>query len=114
MKRLFGVSVCTFFALTTLSGCTNMPTPPSEITATYVSPLKYENVDCARLSSELASLSNRESELAIAQNKRIDGSALQVFVYGVGPGDGIEANELANVRGEKSAVRNAMKTKSCS
>ncbi len=31
----------------------------------------------------------------------------------IGQGDGIEASELANVRGEKEAVRRAMEIKNC-
>ena len=38
---------------------------------------------------------------------------LQAFWYGYGQGDGIEASELANVRGEREAVRSAMDVKAC-
>ena len=96
-----------------LSGCMNMPTPPAQITGAYVSPLKYEGVDCARLSAELASLSRRENQLAFAQNQRIKTSETQAFWYGYGQGDGIEASELANVRGEREAARSAMEVKAC-
>ena len=40
-------------------------------------------------------------------------SETQAFWYGYGQGDGIEASELANVRGEREAVRTAMETKAC-
>ena len=96
-----------------LSGCMNMPTPPAQITGAYVSPLKYEAFDCSKLSAELASLSRRENQLASAQSQRIKTSETQAFWYGYGQGDGIEASELANVRGEREAVRTAMETKSC-
>jgi hypothetical protein len=96
-----------------ISGCTNMPTPTAQITGAYVSPLKYEPFDCAKLSTELASLSRRENQLAIAQNQRIKTSETQAFWYGYGQGDGIEASELANVRGEREAVRTAMEAKIC-
>ena len=96
-----------------LSGCMNMPTPTAQITGAYVSPLKYEAFDCSKLSAELASLSRRENQLASAQSQRIKTSETQAFWYGYGQGDGIEASELANVRGEREAVRTAMETKSC-
>ncbi|MCZ2419986.1 MAG: hypothetical protein LC123_09120 [Burkholderiales bacterium] len=96
-----------------LSGCMNMPTPTAQITGAYVSPLKYEGFDCSKLSAELASLSRRENQLASAQNQRIKTSETQAFWYGYGQGDGIEASELANVRGEREAVRTAMETKAC-
>lgn len=97
----------------TLAGCMNMPTPPAQITGAYVSPLKYEGFECSRLSAELASLSRRENQLVSAQTQRIKTSETQAFWYGYGQGDGIEASELANVRGEREAVRNAMETKGC-
>lgn len=97
----------------TLTGCMNMPTPTAQITGAYVSPLKYEGLDCSRLSTELASLSRRENQLVIAQSQRIKTSETQAFWYGYGQGDGIEASELANVRGEREAVRHAMETKTC-
>ena len=96
-----------------LSGCMNMPTPPAQITGAYVSPLKYEGFDCSKLSAELASLSRRENQLVSAQSQRIKTSETQAFWYGYGQGDGIEASELANVRGEREAVRTAMETKAC-
>lgn len=96
-----------------LTGCMNMPTPPAQISGAYVSPLKYEGFDCSKLSAELASLSRRENQLVTAQTQRIKTSETQAFWYGYGQGDGIEASELANVRGEREAVRTAIETKGC-
>lgn len=97
----------------TLAGCMNMPTPVSQITGAYVSPLKYEGFECSRLATELASLSRRENQLVSAQTQRVKTSEAQAFWYGYGQGDGIEASELANVRGEREAVRYAMEVKGC-
>jgi len=91
----------------------NMPTPPSQITGSYTSGLKYENFDCSRLSLEVDSLARRENQLVIAQEQRVKTSQVQAFWWGFGQGDGIEASELANVRGEKEAARHAMDVKSC-
>lgn len=97
-----------------LTGCAvNMPTPPAQITGAYVSPLKYETADCPTLANELASLSRRENALVAAQGQRIKTSETQAFWYGYGTGDGVEAAELANVRGEREAVVTAMGKKSC-
>lgn len=97
-----------------LAGCaTNMPTPPAQITGSYVSPLKYEAADCGALSTEIASLARRENSLVAAQGQRIKTSETQSFWYGYGTGDGVEAAELANVRGEREAVMNAMGKKGC-
>ena len=97
----------------TLSGCMNMPTPPSQITGSYTSGLNYKNFTCMELSAEQASLARRENQLVIAQEQRIKTSEVQAFWWGYGQGDGIEASELANVKGEKEAVRKAMESKGC-
>lgn len=94
-----------------LAGCLNMPTPTSQITGAHVSSFRYENFSCDRLDMELESLARRENQLAIAQEQRIRTSQMQGFWWGFGQGDGIEASELANVRGEKEAIRSAMDTK---
>lgn len=109
-KNLVILAVVTIFPLT---GCMNMPTNPAQITGAYVSGIKYENFDCTRLSTELGSLSRRENQLVIAQQQRVKTSETQAFWYGYGQGDGIEASELANVRGEREAVRSALDAKAC-
>ncbi len=96
-----------------LTGCMNTPTPTSQITGSYTSNLRYETFDCSKLSAELSSLARRENQLVIAQEQRIKSSEVQAFWWGFGQGDGIEASELANVRGEKEAVRSAIDAKGC-
>lgn len=113
MKKKLTLSILVVIALMPLAGCMNMPTPTSQITGAYVSGIKYENFDCSRLSAELGSLSRRENQLVTAQQQRIKTSETQAFWYGYGQGDGIEASELANVRGEREAVRSAMDSKGC-
>ena len=90
-----------------------MPTAPSQITGAYTSSIKYELFDCSRLSVEHGSLARRENQLVAAQEQRVKTSEIQAFWRGFGQGDGIEASELANVRGEKEAVRSALEAKSC-
>ena len=113
MKKKSMMAILAVFSLTPLAGCMNMPTPTSQITGAYVSGLKYESFDCSRLSAELGSLSRRENQLVTAQQQRIKTSETQAFWWGYGQGDGIEASELANVRGEREAVRSAMDAKAC-
>jgi hypothetical protein len=96
-----------------LAGCMNMPTPSSQITGSYTSGLRYENFECPRLAVELDSLARRENQLVLSQEQRIKTSQTQAFWWGFGQGDGIEASELANVRGEKEAVRKAIDVKAC-
>lgn len=107
--RVFTLLVATLV----LAGCFNMPTQPSQITGAYVSGLQYEQYDCDKLTVEADSLSRRESQLAQAQEQRVKSSRMQAFWAGYGQGDGIEATELANVRGEQEAVRKAIEAKGC-
>ena len=108
MKKSLGV-----LAALALAGCMNMPTPPAEITGAYTSGLLYDDYDCSRLSAEVASLARRENQLVTAQEQRIKTSRMQAFWWGFGQGDGVEASELASVRGEKEMVRGAMERKGC-
>jgi len=97
----------------TLSGCLNTATPPSQITSSYISPVTYAQFNCEQLAVEQASLARRENQLAIAQEGRRKSSRVQALWYGFGNGDGVEASELANVRGQQEAARSAMATKRC-
>ena len=101
-------------AAVALTGCFNLPTQPSQISGAYVNSMRYEQFDCNRLNAEADSLSRRESQLAIAQEQRLKSSKVQAFWLGYGQGDGIEASELANVRGEREAVRKAIAINNCS
>ncbi len=96
-----------------LTACLNMPTQTSQITGVYTSGLKYDGFSCQQLNNEIDSLARRENQLVIAQEQRIKTSKVQAFWWGVGQGDGVEASELANVRGEKEAVRKAYDNKGC-
>lgn len=113
MKKRISPTVAVVASALSLSGCFNMPTPTSQITGSYTSGLKYEDYPCQRLAIELDSLARRENQLVVAQEQRVKSSNVQAFWLGFGQGDGIEASELANVRGEKESVRKAMEVKQC-
>lgn len=113
MKKKFGLKTIAVAATVLLSGCMNMPTPTVQITGAYVSPLKYAKYDCSQLAVELGALSRRQDQLAAAQEQRINSSGVQAFWLGYGQGDGIEASELAVVRGEREAVQHAMESNHC-
>lgn len=106
---LISIFVITIF----VSGCMNMPTPPAQITSAYTSELTYQDYDCLQLVVEISSLTRRENQLVVAQEQRIKTSQMQALWYGYGQGDGIEASEIANVRGEKEAIRKAIDAKQC-
>jgi hypothetical protein len=91
--------------------CANMPTPPSQITAAHNTGIAYEEFSVERLQVELDSLKRRESQLVIAQEQRVKTSQTQAFWWGFGQGDGIEASELAVVKGQIEAVQRALAAK---
>lgn len=110
MKNI-SITLLPFFLF--LTGCFNLATPPSQISGSYTSELRYQNFSCEQLSAELSSLARRENQLVTAQEQRRKTSMVQAFWIGYGNGDGIEAAELANVRGEKEAVRKAIESNRC-
>tara|TARA_Y100000748_G_scaffold179988_1_gene150750 strand:+ start:156 stop:497 length:342 start_codon:yes stop_codon:yes gene_type:complete len=107
------VSLIILSASIILFSCANMPTPTAQIVGTYTSDLKYKDFSCEDLAKELNNLARRESQLVVAQEQRIKTSKQQAFWLGYGQGDGVEASELAVVRGEKNAVRDAIANKEC-
>ncbi len=111
MKSAPLIAIC-LFALG-LGACGNMPTQPSQITGSYVPEGYFKEMSCDDLLVEMTSLARRENQLVIAQEQRIKTSQLQAFWWGFGNGDGVEASELANVKGEKEAIRKAAESKRC-
>ncbi|MEI6892137.1 MAG: hypothetical protein V5783_08205 [Pontiella sp.] len=106
MKNTLLISISS--SLLIVSGCMNMPTPPSQITSSYTNYVKYDDYTKKELTSELNSLKRRETQLIVAQEQRYKTSKVQAFWWGYGQGDGIEASELAIVRGEIEAILKKM------
>lgn len=109
MKKFIAMAA----VLPLLAGCFNLATRSNEITGAYTSPLKYTQHTCDQLATEVGSLARRENSLVAAQEQRRKSGKVQAFWLGYGTGDGIEASELATVRGEKEAARTAMEQKRC-
>ena len=112
-QKFFMRGVIGFALLIGVSGCMNMPTPPEQITGSYTSGLKYKDFSCQELAAEQNSLVRRKNQLVVAQQQRIETSNVQAFWWGYGQGDGLEASELATVKGELEAVRTALDSKDC-
>ena len=110
MVRVPAMTVTTFL----LAGCFNLATKPSEISAAYVPASQYASYDCNQLSVELRNLARRKNDLTAAQEGRRQSSKVQAFWLGFGNGDGVEAPELANVKGEILAVQKQSDLKGCS
>ncbi len=113
MTKTLRILTAASVPLTILICCMNMPTQPSQITGSYTSIVKFLNYECSKLAAEEDSLARRENQLVTAQEERIKANWVQVFWWGSGKGDGLEASQLAKVRGKKKAVRGAIEIKDC-
>ena len=111
MKKLLLLALLSLSLVVT--GCINMPTRSAQITGAYVSEYEYEGMKCDRLAAELNSLTRREAQLVAAQEQRYSSSKVQAFWIGFGRGDGIEAAELAQVRGQIEAIMRMRDVKKC-
>lgn len=98
----------------TATSCMNMPTPTSQITGSPTTGIEYKSLSCSKLSREMDALIRRENQLVIAQEQRIKTSQMQAIWHGFGQGDGVEASQLAEVRGSKESLMSVMADKNCS
>ncbi|MFA0813726.1 hypothetical protein [Microbulbifer epialgicus] len=101
------------------AGCASNP---DKIDATYVSPLKYEGYDCDQIAMEMDYVGNRTTKLY----QRLDsertkdnwqmGVGLILFwpaLLALEGGDGPEAAEYAQLKGEYEALRQQSTQKRC-
>lgn len=105
-------------AVTTLLGCASSS---DEISSTYVSPLEYEFYTCKQLAREAQRVADRAAMLA----GRIDDNARDdKIVAGVGAvlffpallfidGDGPEATEYAQLKGQHEAIQEEANRRNC-
>ncbi len=102
----------------TVAGCASRA---DNITASYVSPVLYENLTCQQLALEATNVSSRAQVAAGAQDRKAgaDAAAMTVGLVLFWPalfltqGDGAQAAELARLKGEMQAIEDASTRKSC-
>ncbi|KRT54308.1 hypothetical protein Ga0074115_10469 [endosymbiont of Ridgeia piscesae] len=107
-------------SLALMAGCASQP---EEVSAAYVSPVKYMNYDCEQITFEMDHVSKRTLNLYRKLKDKADSDAVQMgvglvlfwpallFLEG---GDGPEAVEYANLKGEFEALRSTAREKHCS
>lgn len=105
--------------LLVLSGCASSS---DEVTSAFVSPTRYEGLNCQQIASETELVSHRVRELSGAQDKKaerdmlVTGAAILVF-WPAAPflakGDGQTAKELSQLKGEFEALRRVSASKNC-
>jgi hypothetical protein len=101
-----------------VAGCASKS---SEISASYVSPIMYQNHSCAQLAQEAQGVSTRAAQVAGAQDQKRSNDAVATGVAVVifwpaaflVSGDGPTAAELANLKGQMNALEQASIQKRC-
>lgn len=115
MKKL----VTLLFVFFLVTGCASNP---NKIEATYVSPLKYKDYDCDMIALEQASVERRTNELYYSLKKEAGKDSAQMTVglllfwptlFFLEGGDGPEAAEYAQLKGEYEALQDVAITKKC-
>lgn len=94
-----------------LAGCAKKTT---DISATYVSPLKYDNYLCSQLRDEATRVSRRTAEVFQEQNTKASVGAVawapRALIFG---GAGASDEEVARLKGEMAAIGQASAARNC-
>lgn len=106
-------------ALASLSACASNP---DSIDAAYVSPLKYASYDCSQLGTEIGYINQRTNTLYrnLDAKRKADnwqmGVGLVLFwpaLFALEGGDGADAAEYSQLKGEFEALRQVSTEKRC-
>jgi hypothetical protein len=115
MKRIICLAVVTALVY----GCA---TNPDKIDAAYVSPMKYKGYDCDQIAVEMDHVGHRTTSLyhKLKQTRNNDniqmGIGLILFwpaLFFLEGGDGPEAAEYAQLKGEHEALRQSAVAQKC-
>jgi len=101
--------------------CSACATSSDKITASYVSPMQYENWTCRQLAEEAQRISRRAADAAGAQDSQVTKDAVTTAVAVVVfwpaafmvQGDRQTAAELARLKGEMEAIEQTSNRKNC-
>jgi hypothetical protein len=116
MKKIF----TTFLLTATLTACA---TKPDEIQAAYVSPLKYASYTCEQLGTEMGYVGEKTTRLYSQLDKKAKDDNTQGWIgailfwpalFFLEGGDGPEAAEYAQLKGDFEALRQNSVQKNCS
>lgn len=104
-------------------GLTGCATQPDKIQAASVSPLNYSSYDCSQVSAESKRIQERVSSLHHSLNGEANADAWQMglglvlfwpTLFFLEGGDGPQAAEYAQLKGEAEALQKAAVDKRCS
>jgi uncharacterized protein YceK len=105
-------------AVLVLAGCASKS---EDITAAYVSPVAYQSYTCDQLQQEAEGISARAAQAAGQQDKARKNDQVKTAVGVVlfwpvllfNEGDGRNAAELSNLKGQMNAIQTASTKKKC-
>lgn len=119
LYKRYLVGTVALISFLSASGCA---TPPDDITATYVSPYNYTGYSCSKVITRMNSILMQTTDLYKKLKKKSDLDEAQaagawfiflpaaLFLEG---GDGSEAEEYSNMKGDYEALRIAAAQKKC-
>ncbi|MDP2091786.1 MAG: metal ABC transporter ATP-binding protein, partial [Pseudohongiella sp.] len=116
-EKLMRTPLC--IAVLALSACASNP---DNISAAYVSPLRYSSYDCGQIGTEIGYINQRTNTLysSLAAKRKADnwqmGVGLVLFwptLFALEGGDGADAAEYAQLKGEFEALRLVSTEKRC-
>lgn len=111
-------TLCILAALT-VAACASSP---DDMTASYVSPLQYQDYSCKQLGAESAIVERRVSELYGSLDKKASNDNAQMAagllllwptLFFLEGGDGGDASEYRRLKGEYDALEKASIRKNC-
>ena len=111
-------AICILGAASILAGCA---TRSGDIAAAYVSPIQYQTYSCAQLSEEAARVSSRAAIASGTQDQNATNDAVATGVALVlfwraafmVKGNGANAQEVAQLKGDMDAIEQANIQKRC-
>ena len=111
-------TICIIAAASVLTGCASRS---GDIAEAYVSPLQYQGLSCAQLSQEAARVSARAAVASGAQdqsatNDTVATTAAVILFWPAAfliKGNGANAQEVAQLKGDMDAIEQANIQKKC-
>lgn len=119
-RRVCSFRVPALVSVVLLSACASHP---DDIDSAYVSPLKYKDYDCDQIALEMDHVGQRTNELYQRLDAEEEADAWQMGIglvlfwpalFWLEGGDGPEAAEYAQLKGEFEALRETSVAKKCS
>ena len=119
MKHILSIFTAALFSGSFLAACA---TSPDKISTAYVSTLKYEAYNCRQIALEMDNVTRRTTQLYVNLEKAADTDAAQMGIglilfwptlFFLEGGDGPQAAEYAQLKGEFRALETVSVQKEC-